>query len=444
MRTTALFAALICAAGVARGQAPDNSEALASQLTAATVTVRASTRAPFDKAANAEADNTNAAEETVRVASGVSLGDGLVVTFLTDADGARFRLTLADGEQAEAAARVMDAHSGLVLLEIERRDLPSLPRAAGQPAVGAAVLTAAAAGLELPEVSLGVVGGVDRFVAETGLPPLLQCDLRTTDTSSGAAVINAAGELVGLIAATPDADSRRGWTYAVPVAHVERLLQQRDGDRLVVLRQRRPSLGLTLAQAGSEGTVRVERIAPGGPADVAGVAVGDIVVSADGRKIRSAYQAVGRVLRKQPGDAFDLVLLRGEEERSVRIVLGDAATPAVAGREVIEQPDEAPLRVGSQLEARTAGSERIELRNRTRVAELAVGQQADGPPEDRLPRDEVTLLQKQLDAFGQVIERLQAELARRDEAQRETNELIKSLVTEVSELRRQLEASQTP
>jgi hypothetical protein len=71
-----------------------------------------------------------------------------------------------------------------------------------------------------------------------------------------------------------------------------------------------------------------------------------------------------------------------------------------------------------------------------------LGQTADGaddaPP--RPPRDEAELLRMQIDAFTQVIERLQAELARRDEVQRETNKLIQSLTDEVARLRRQLDA----
>jgi hypothetical protein len=62
------------------------------------------------------------------------------------------------------------------------------------------------------------------------------------------------------------------------------------------------------------------------------------------------------------------------------------------------------------------------------------------PAAGRLPRDEAALLRVQIDAFAQVIERLQAELARRDELQRQTNASLQSLTAEVARLRGELDA----
>ncbi len=91
---------------------------------------------------------------------------------------------------------------------------------------------------------------------------------------------------------------------------------------------------------------------------------------------------------------------------------------------------------------RSTGRGQIEVQNGPRTAELAGQPQPDKPAPAggaRLPRDEVTLLRVQIDAFARVIERLQSELTRRDEAQRDTNDLIKSLTEELGQLRKQLE-----
>lgn len=77
-----------------------------------------------------------------------------------------------------------------------------------------------------------------------------------------------------------------------------------------------------------------------------------------------------------------------------------------------------------------------------RAALLAVDSPSINPPPAaaaRLPRDEAALLRVQIDAFAKVIERLQAELARRDDMQRQTNESLQSLTAEVARLRKELD-----
>ena len=135
------------------------------------------------------------------------------------------RVTFPGGEQALAQTLVVDEFSSLVLLELDRKTMPKLELADGLPKVGSALLTGAAAGIENPVVSLGILGGVDRALPGSGLPPLLQCDVRTTESSSGAAVVDAQGRLVGVIAATSVAGDSGGWTYAVPASHIRRLIR---------------------------------------------------------------------------------------------------------------------------------------------------------------------------------------------------------------------------
>lgn len=421
--------AIACSVGGVNANGDDrpNTEQIAARLQQVTVTLRIA--AP---AANDAAETSTARTESITVTSGVGLSHGAIITFARVPLDARCRATLPDGEQAEARLRVVDEYSGLSLLQIEH-DLPGLDLASEPPALGAAVVTAAAAGIEQPTVSLGIVAGTDRSLAGTGLPPLLQCDLRTTDSSSGAAVVDSHGRLVGVIAGMMVAPEQRGWTYAVPAAHVQRLVRAQDksDSDVVVLRQQRPSVGLTLGPSEKEGMVRVDRLAPGGPAEQAGIRQGDLVLRADGRRIRSAYQAVSLILKKQPGDAVDFLIERDGRQQTVAVTLGGSQASGT-------------VQVGPQLMVRANGRQ-IEVQNGARVAELAGQPQPDRsaavPPAARIARDEASLLRAQIDAFAKVIERLQAELDRRETAQRDTNALIKSLTDEVTRLREQLDAA---
>jgi S1-C subfamily serine protease len=413
-----LTAILVVATNVAATAAdPEPKQQAAERLMAATVTVRMTAPAAAPQASE------------VVVSSGVSLGRGRLVTFVGDRDvvAARFRATLPSGDQAESKLRVWDHYSGLVLLNDGAADSAGLELAAQLPNIGATVLTAAAAGIEQPAVSAGILGGADRTLPMVDLPPLLQCDVRTTETSSGAAVVNREGRLVGIVAANTAAGERPGWTYAVPVSHVARLLSAEKDRQVVELKRRRPALGLTLGTGEKEGTVLVERVETG-PAAKAGIQKGDVILEADGRRIRSAYQAVNRIMAKQPGDKVMLVIDRQGQRREMEVTLdvAGAAPPTpvfAAGKDV---------QVGPQLRITGLGNNSITVHNSQGVDEVAIE-----PPtrSRRAPTDEVEMLRIQVSGFEKVIQKLQVELAVREQSQAETAMLVESLKAEIAQLK---------
>jgi S1-C subfamily serine protease len=413
------------------GNEPDDYREVASKLLSTTVTVRIlPTKAEAFSKPSAEAP-----KGEVTVCSGVSVARGLVVTFDPPpadrkAPERRYRVTLPDGQQAKASSRVIDHYSGLALVAIDKPDLPALELAAEAPAVGARVLTAAAAGIERPVVSLGIVGGVDRSLAGTGLPPLVQCDVRTTEASVGAAVVDRQGKLLGVIAATTGSAEGRGWTYAVPAKHIQRLLDAQQVDRLIVLDRRRPTVGLTMGAGNREGLVEVERVEPGGPADRAGIRKGDVIVEADGRKIRSAYQAVDLILNRQPGDKLRLLVDQEGAQRTLDVTLGSSSEPI----RYSQSGANLPVRVGPQIRMRTTGPQSFEVGKAGEPEAAGVALKAQFAKD----RDELSLLRRQLEAFEKVIAGLQDELQRRERTETETRETVERLERELSVLRRQL------
>jgi S1-C subfamily serine protease len=231
------------------------------------------------KAAETKADDDQDGAENRRdarfsVQSGVSLGDGLIVTSLRSPAEARLRVTFVGGRRAKAELRVVDENSSLALLEVERKDLPRVEFAASPPKIGGRLIVASAWGTEPPAVSLGVLGGVDRFVAGGDLPPLVQCDVRTTVTSAGAGVVDRNGKLVGIVALT-DAGDRTGWVYALSADHVRRLVAARRAGELVTIPRRRPFAGIELRQAEGADAPLVRHVVPGGPAAASGILAGD-------------------------------------------------------------------------------------------------------------------------------------------------------------------------
>lgn len=413
-----------------------------------------------------------APRSAVAVASGVSLGHGLIVTFVSAPGTARIRVSLPDdGGSADARPVVVDHYSGLTLLQIDQVNLASLPLVDKTPAVGATVYTAAGSGTEEPMVSRGILSGTLRPMGAL-LPPVLPCDIRTTASSSGAPLVDQTGRLVGIVAGT----DATGWAYAVPVQHVERLMKARPSEGVVVLERRQPILGLNLRPGARDNveqppTVEVARVIAGGPSEKSGFMVGDFVSEVDGKKVRILYDVSKIILSKQPGDRVAFTVRRGEAEIPMTITLGGAAdTPqALAKLDERQTIGVAQPFAGSQrtvqvpsviISSSTASGTSITLAPNERPSgdRLLVGppgsknEAAPAQPAevDRLQlqvaqmqsaldrRDrEVALLKLQLEGWAKALQAFQAKLQVRDAAQDATDKMIKELEQELERLRKQ-------
>ncbi len=319
-RFVIFIALLLTSSNAISAESLPSFEESAKLIQAATVTVRVTSPGSSDELADSA--------PKISVFTGVSLGDGLIVTPLFTSEKANVRITLVGGEQAKAQPRIADEPSGLFLLQADRKDIPGLKLAKDTPSVGSWVISAAGWGVEKPVVSFGMVSGVDRRMPGANYPPLLSCDLTTTETSSGAPIVNRAGALVGVIIAADRREAGRGWTYAVPAKHVERLLRvhkeksaaREDDKSLVVIPRRRPIVGMEIG--GQLDEVVVKRVFKNGPAARAGIKADDQIIAVDGVKIRSPYQAVNPTLFKQPGDTVNFLVQQTDGTREIKVILG--------------------------------------------------------------------------------------------------------------------------
>ncbi len=381
-------------------------ELAAQRLVGGVVTVRVPVPGTEDRGAR------------VVVCSGAIVGSSWVVTPVLAGADSRVKITLPQGRQVEGTIRVLDEYSGLALVRLSDEVEGALPLAEQLPAVGAWVLSAAGWGAEKPVVSLGIVSGRDRTDPGLAYPPLLQCDMRAARTSGGAAVVDRAGALVGIVVVT-GTDRTSGFTFAVPVGHVRRLLrvsgERRDAQGVVVLKRRRPEVGMVLD--GQRDEVRVARVTAGSPADQAGIEVGDRVLAVNGVHIRSVYQAIRPVLIRQPGDRVVFTLEREGEQREVAVVLGGGVeVPRGRWHDIAQfvQPkiEWKQSDVASGIRAR-------------RKVDPAVAASIPGPSSEMARRQ--ALLEKSLERYQAALKALQRRLqeseAERKELQRQVREL---------------------
>jgi S1-C subfamily serine protease len=184
-------------------------------------------------------------------------------------------------------------------------------------------------------VGFGVVSFVGRHLRQSGLVvtnDYLQFTVPANPGSSGSPVFDLHGHVVGI---TTRAVEGMGLSFAIPskvVRQVLRSMERNEG------RVRRAYLGISFlpverAVARRQGIpegrgVRITGVIPGQPADRAGVRVGDVVVSFDGRAIDDMLELHDWITWSVPGTQVELALVRdGVRREPIAVTLGELGAP---------------------------------------------------------------------------------------------------------------------
>jgi S1-C subfamily serine protease len=366
-------------------------------------------------------DDRSSRRRRYMLASGVCVGENLIVTAMRPEKGCEFRVTLPGGAGCDAEVCVIDAHSSLVLLDTkltEKSKAAATPLkvAPESPKIGGRLLAASAWGSEPPTMSQGILGGVDRFIPSSLLPPLLQCDVKTTETSRGAGVVNAAGDLVGIVVAFDGENRRSNWTYLVSGEHVARLVSARKEGQIVELPRRVAHAGMDLRQISGSDALVVLQVTTGGPAEKAGIRADDQIRSLDGKEMHSPFAAARAVASRQPGDKIECVIRRGKQELTLSLTLEESAeepTISFTGKtgekqtvdSALTQPKSNQRRVNEVLPApRTLPDLRRVVNPDIKPASIPPSANAGGT-------DTLDALRERLKHQEALVKRLEAELA---------------------------------
>lgn len=252
------------------------------------------------------------------------LPGGYLATALHVVDRAtEITVRLRDGRRLAARFVAGDGPTDLALLRVAE-DLPVLPPAP-EPPLGAPVCAVANQfGLGL-SVTCGVVSATRRSgVGFNPIEDFVQTDAAVNPGASGGALVDEAGRLVGMLSAifTKESDADIGVNFATSGALLMRVIEDLAAHGRVI----RPRAGFRVADLGKDEPMamvgaRVTAVSPGGAAQAAGLAVGDLVTAIAGRRVRKASDVAAAVQLHRPGDRVIIELLRGSAPRRVELVL---------------------------------------------------------------------------------------------------------------------------
>jgi S1-C subfamily serine protease len=264
--------------------------------------------------------------------SGIIWRTGLIVT----AEHAlrrdeEIQVTLPEGKVASATLRGRDPSTDLALLKCEAAS--NAPTAFGDSAtlkVGQLALVVGRTRASGPVAALGCVSLVSkerRIWGGAALSPYIRLDVGLQRTAVGGAVVDANGRIAGI--ATPKFAPLGA--LALPVATVDRVVDALlakghipRGYLGVGLQPVRLSENLRESLQRREKTaVIVLEVEPEGPANKAGVLIGDILIAVNGKPVMRLEDVHAHLHGEQIGKPVSAEFLRGGARRDASIVIGE-------------------------------------------------------------------------------------------------------------------------
>lgn len=281
--------------------------------------------------------------------------DGYVLTNAhVAAEGGRAEVRLTDRRAYEAELVGADPTTDVAVLQmvgLAEDDETPLPVAAlgdsDELQVGDMVLAIGNPFRMGSTVTSGIISALGRQVNviqnDFRVESFIQTDAAINQGNSGGALVNLEGEVIGMVTAiATESGTNEGYGFAVPVNLARRVAE----DLIRYGAVRRGFLGVevrevTIADARELGLSRpdgvlVDRVAPEGAGDRAGLRPGDILLEVEGTPIDATNTFVSRLAFLRPGDDVNLRIWRDDHEHTLSATLigteSDAFREWVAGR----------------------------------------------------------------------------------------------------------------
>lgn len=276
------------------------------------------------------------------VGSGVILrSDGFILTNAHVVEGGKIiKVGLAGGKQYTARLWKLNETKDLALLKIQATGLPvarignSSQVRLGQTAIAIGDPMGFAG-----TVTVGTVSGVGREmrVGLTKYREMIQTDAAINPGSSGGALVNLEGQVIGIntLIYTGSSRNAQGLGFAIPINQALSAARQLVSSRAPT--NAKPWLGITgesldadialIHSIPAKRGVLVTGVMKASPAETANVHIGDAILQVNGKTIYSVADLVDHVNSFKPGDTLTLGVWRNEKKFQVKVTLDVANTP---------------------------------------------------------------------------------------------------------------------
>ena len=294
--------------------------------------------------------------QTASAGSGFILtSDGYIVTnYHVVGDAQTIQVTLYSGDTYDAQYVGGDEDYDIAVIKIEATGLQAVTLGNSEELnVGDHVL---AIGNPLGELTFSMSGGmvssVNRTINVDGTPfNMIQTDTSINPGNSGGPLLNSYGEVVGIVSAKYSSTGSNGETaeglgFAIPINDVSSMIQDIMTNGYV---SNRAYLGATIGSLNAsmaqqyryditEGAF-VYSVEDGGPADQAGLQLGDVITSIDDTEITSLDDLTAARKSYTAGDTCTLTVYRQGETITLQLTWGAAPAEQQAESQSQTQQD---------------------------------------------------------------------------------------------------------
>ena len=294
--------------------------------------------------------------QTASAGSGFILtSDGYIVTnYHVVGDAQTIQVTLYSGDTYDAQYVGGDEDYDIAVIKIEATGLQAVTLGNSEELnVGDHVL---AIGNPLGELTFSLSGGmvssVNRTINVDGTPfNMIQTDTSINPGNSGGPLLNSYGEVVGIVSAKYSSTGSNGETaeglgFAIPINDVSSMIQDIMTNGYV---SNRAYLGATIGTLNAsmaqqyryditEGAF-VYSVEDGGPADQAGLQLGDVITAIDDTEITSLDDLTAARKSYTAGDTCTLTVYRQGETITLQLTWGAAPAEQQAESQSQTQQD---------------------------------------------------------------------------------------------------------
>lgn len=282
--------------------------------------------------------NYNKSQQTeIDLASGSGViisDDGYIVTNNHVIDKAEtITITLNNKKQFNAEIIGKDPATDLALLKIDASDLPFIPYGnSDQIQVGEWVLAVGNPFNLTSTVTAGIVSAKarsiniipDRFALES----FIQTDAAVNQGNSGGALVNTAGQLIGINSAiASNTGAYAGYSFAIPVNIVKKIVK----DLLEYGNVQRAYIGVTIQDLNAELAkylnidevqgVYINGVVQGGAAHDAGLKKGDIIKAINDIAIHNVPELQEQIGKYRPNDKITVTIKRNGKQKTIKLTL---------------------------------------------------------------------------------------------------------------------------
>ena len=234
------------------------------------------------------------------------------------------KVNFPDGKSVKATLVGSDAGTDLAVIKVDPSSATLVPLTLGDSSTvqtGQAVFAIGSPFGLADSLSAGIVSATGRTIDSPSGRPIanaIQTDAAINHGNSGGPLLDANGQVIGVNSQIEsESGGNDGVGFAIPVNTVKSVASQLVAGTKVT----HPFLGVYLSDA-SGGGATITKLTTGGPADTAGIKVGDVITAVDSTPITSSSDLVTAISSDTVGQKVTITVNRNGSSQQIPVTLG--------------------------------------------------------------------------------------------------------------------------